>query len=172
MSTRAADRARAFYGSRLKSAGVPRKVLAPAMGISPQGVSKHFKGRVGALSYAALRGLAKADLRAALAVVDGARVECETAAIEGLAVEDLVAGLIPSLHAEQGPDGEEDCAQIPLAETLGAVVFMRDRLTLPLRRELTKRLDAWIDCKLRHIDAAMTALAHARALRLRLTEEG
>lgn len=120
---------------------------------------------MGSISYAQLRGLASVDLKAALAVVDGARVECETAAIEGMGLMDLLESLVPALDAETAKDGTEDCAQQKLAVVLGTVALMSDNLTLPLRRELAARLDAWIGCKLDDVDASMAAIARARALR-------
>src|SRR5687768_12691110 len=98
---RARDAARRFYGSRLKANDYPQKVKGAAMGISPQAAGKHERGEVDALSYSQLRGLARLDLRVALSVVNGARVQCESAAFEGLGLSDLLALMVPAMEAEQ-----------------------------------------------------------------------
>lgn len=165
MDLRARDEARRFYGSRLRANEHGQKALGRAMGVSPQAVSKHQRGEVDSISIPQLRGLAELDLRVALSVINGARVECETAALRGLGVDDLIASLIPAMDREQHPDGTEDCAQQKLATILGTVAFMQDNMALPTRRELTRLLDCWVEHSLAHMDAVADAIARARALR-------
>jgi len=166
---KARDRARTFYGERLKASPYPQKVKARAMGISPQAVSKHERGEVDSISYDQLRRLALLDLRVALGVVNGARVECESAALSGKSLRDLLALMVPAMSSEQKTDGAEDDSQLQLATTLGTVAFMADGMGLPTRRELGHRLDQWINRTLAHADAAMAAVAVARAIRHKLS---
>lgn len=120
------------------------------------------------MSYEHLHRLAESNLQAALAVVNGARVECETAALEGMDANELLNLLVPALHEEQRPDSDEDCAHGPLIEALCAVAF--GPMRLPARREVVERLEKWERCQMHHMDAAVTALAIARALRTALED--
>lgn len=162
------DAARRFYGSRLKANEHPQKVRARAMGISPQGISRHERGEVDSISCDQMRGLSRLDLTVALGVVNGFRVICESEALSGLSLADLLEVMPDAMRDEQEPDGAEDRAQYELAEILGVVAFMQESLSPFLRRELTLRLDRWMERTLAHADAALAAVAKARALRTKL----
>jgi hypothetical protein len=164
------DEARRFQGSRLVSTA-SRKTVAHRLGVSRQRVDQHVRGEVEALSYSQLEKLAVCDLRNALAVVNGARVVCESAALRTHSIPDLLLGLAPALDTETKHDGDEDCAQQKLAVIVGTVCMMQDQLHLPLRHQLRARLKDWIDCKLADIDASTAAVARAKALYDRLGGE-
>lgn len=158
------DAARRFQGERLVSAA-PRKTVAHRLGVSEQRVGQHARGECSSISYEQLRKLSRCDLTNALAVVNGARLECETAALEGKSSDALRFELVELLDREQRKDGEEDPPQQQLAMTLAVIGFMEDRMNLPLRRQLASQLDAWIEAKLSEMDVAFAALARARALK-------
>src|ERR1044072_437523 len=113
--------ARRLMGGRLPATGASQKTLAHRMGLSPQRVGQHVRGECASLPYEQLEKLARCDLTNALAVTNGGRVMCETAALEGKSIPELLEQLSVLLEREVEKDGLEDMPQQALAVTAGTM---------------------------------------------------
>lgn len=167
MSLRTRDTARRFQRERTAAIyGGNESRVALGLGISRQALQARQSIR-----YDELGKLAEDPRANPYAVVAGALAVIEESRATGDAMT-LAERLNDLLATEQHHDGREDEHQQRVTKVLGSLAFMADGPTLCFRRKACAELEAWITEEMAHVDAALNAVGHARALLSKLSPVG